>query len=144
MARHRRKSSHRKNPRRVRSAKRAYKKSGLYKYNLRRKRKGHGKRRKKYGKRKHRARHGRKRRHGGRRRRHGAHKRRHHARRKHYKRLSKAEAHAARIQRKLARSKRHVAVLPKSELTSHQKSYLEKLRERKAGLKAAETMPWAS
>ena len=39
---HRRKTHHRKHPKRSRAAKRAYKKSGLYKYNMRRK---HGRKR---------------------------------------------------------------------------------------------------
>ena len=159
MAKRRRKST-RKNPKRVRAARRAYKKSGLYKYNLRRKRKGHGKRRKKYaGKRKKSRRHGRKRRHSRKSRRHSKRRarrsskrrsrkyarkhRRHGRRKKKYKRLSKAEARAARIARKLARSK-NVAVVPKSKLTPHQKSYLDKLRARAAAHRVMPEHAWAS
>ncbi len=54
--------------------------------------------------------------------------------RKKYVRLSKTEARAARIARKLARSKASasIAVLPKSELTDHQKSYMARLRAKVA------------
>lgn len=66
MAKKRRKRKYaRKGTKRSRAAKRAYKKSGLYKYNLKRKRKGHGKRKRRHGKR--RKSHSRKRRHGKRR-----------------------------------------------------------------------------
>lgn len=139
MARHRRKRSlTRKNPKRVRSAKRAYKKSGLYKFNLRRKKSGG--RKKKYAKRakhhtrKHAKRHTR---------RHRASHRVHHGRKKKYARLSKAEARLARIQRKLARSQshKHVVVVPKAELTSSQRSYLSKLREKIAGRKESMPLP---
>lgn len=53
MARHKKKKAkHRKSRKRSAAAKRAYKKSGLYKYNLRRKKKGHSKHKRKYGKKK--------------------------------------------------------------------------------------------
>jgi len=58
-------------------------------------------------------------------------------RRKHPgKRISKEEAQAARIARKLAKSKRHTSV-PSSGLTPSQRSYLEGLRARNEASKAA-------
>jgi hypothetical protein len=63
---------------------------------------------------------------------------------KRYPRLSKAEAQAARIARKLAKSKKHVVVVTAPSLTPHQSSYMAGLRAQAAAARAHVPSYWAA
>ena len=147
MAKRKRKKSyakrktHRKNPKRVRAAKRAYKKSGLYLYNLKKKRKGgkkkYAKKRKTHRAKKHHVK-----------KTHRKYKKRkvRKVRRKHYKRLSKTEARAARIARKLVKAHRKAEVKAAAapSLSSHQRKNLARLRAKAEAAKSHVPAYWAS
>ena len=111
MAHKKKKKGHRKSSKRSRAAKRNYHKSGLAAYN--RKRAKHSKKRAKHSK-----------------------KRRKYHKKPKYTRLSKKDAYAARVARKLAKSHRGRPVAAsKPGFTTHQQANLARLRAKAAEAK---------